>query len=148
MSLVKIGPGESHDCPTCSETFAYTPHPDAATRGPVDKFGQPWPTYYNHHVEKNADGSGGNIIFTGRVSGSVVLSNGKKYNVTPAVIEHDDGDAGLIGHHIAMIHEDLGTLNVPASKEVPDGYVYKHVCDESCGEEATASVATAADPTT
>lgn len=79
---------------------------------------------------------GGGIVMTGPVGGTVRLSDGTVYDVTPAFIGHAPGHAGPIAHHIEKMHEQAGGL--PVGKDgtrVP----FKHVCSAFCGAEATAT---------
>jgi hypothetical protein len=92
------------------------------------------------HVEYTFDGSDGmeGVLVTGPVKGEVVLADGTRYDVTPEVIEHKPGHAGLISHHIERKLEQAGELRGIRDPEgVLEGdEVGKHVCTEACGTEA------------
>jgi hypothetical protein len=77
---------------------------------------------YDYLYEGHPDGG---LMFTGKVAGTVMLSDGTAYNVTPDVIETAPGHAGGILHHIEKMHE--------ASGDIP-GFV--HSCSDTCGPEA------------
>jgi hypothetical protein len=85
------------------------------------------------HVED--DGCG--VLYTGPVKGTVVLSDGTRYDVGPEAIEFLPGHDGPICHHIELIHQAagvLGALRDPQGVLDDDGL---HHCTEACGAEAT-----------
>jgi hypothetical protein len=75
---------------------------------------------------------GGGHVLTGPAAGSVRLSDGTVYDVTPDVVAHLPGHAGPLVHHIERMHELAGGL--PVGKDgarVP----FRHVCTDFCGAE-------------
>lgn len=88
----------------------------------------------------DTEGNTGGLLLTGPVFGTVTLSDGTTYDVSPEVIEHAAGHAGAICHHIEKIHESLG--GVPAGPNMvrmgfADGTPFAHTCTDACGAEAT-----------
>ncbi len=78
---------------------------------------------FNYDYDGHPDG--GQLI-TGPVNGTITLSDGTVYNITPEIIEVAPGHAGPICHHIGKIHEQTGLFG-------PD---FKHACSDFCGMEA------------
>lgn len=89
----------------------------------------------------DVEGNTGGLLLTGPISGTVTLSDGTVYDVTPEVIEHAAGHAGPIAHHIDKMHEANGGIPVgPNMIRVTthaDGTPWKHTCTDACGAEAS-----------
>lgn len=73
------------------------------------------------------DDANPDILLTGKhAEGEVVLPDGTRYNVTPAVIEVKSPEhAGMVSHLIATSHEETGRFGLS-----PDN---RHVCTDACG---------------
>jgi len=76
---------------------------------------------------------GGGLLFTGPISGTIVLKDGTPFNLSDELIEHGPGQAGPIHHHIEKLHERTGAI--PG---------FKHTCSDDCGDEAEVIDATTA----
>lgn len=62
---------------------------DANGNAVIDpRTGQPALNYITEHAE------GGGVVQTGDITGTVTLADGTVYDVTPALIEHDDPEHG------------------------------------------------------
>lgn len=89
----------------------------------------------------DTEGNTGGLLLTGPVFGTVALSDGTTYDVSPEVIEHAAGHAGPICHHIEKMHEANG--GIPAGPNMvrvtthADGTPWTHTCTDACGTEAT-----------
>lgn len=90
----------------------------------LDATGRPIMNY----IFDGSDGMEG-VLFTGPVRGSVTLSDGTSYDLTPEVIEHLPGHAGPLCHHIERRLEESGQLGLLRADPV-------HTCTEACGSEA------------
>lgn len=93
------------------------------------------PIFHYDYLGQDGDveGNTGGLLLTGPITGTVTLSDGTTYNVSPEVIEHAAGHAGAIVHHIDRLHEANGGLPVgPDMIRQP----FVHFCTDVCGDEA------------
>lgn len=130
----------SLDIEVMYESDGTTPRTD--DRGQVLK-SYTWNATHPGHV----DGDGCGLMFTGPIAtGTVTLSSGNSYDVTPEAIEYLPGDAGPIVHYIEIQAEDAGAVQQLVTYDAEGNGTsvnapFKHVCTEACGAEARPAVA-------
>jgi hypothetical protein len=83
----------------------------------------------DHGCEADGGACTGGLLVTGPISGTIGLSDGTLYSVTPDCIEVAPGHHGPLVHHIEKMHEKANTF--PG---------FSHVCVAECGAEADAPV--------
>lgn len=94
------------------------------------------PIFHYTYLGQDGDveGNTGGLLLTGPITGTITLSDGTHYDVSPEVIEHAPGHAGAIVHHIDKLHEENGGLPVgPNMIRQP----FVHFCTDQCGTEST-----------